>query len=179
MEQARWRKIALAGVIAIAGLLAITYPVAPGRPSKLSAPAEISPGRRLKETVVKMATPDRPVELDGDDAPSGNKGFIKTPPQTRLISSASKDKGPLRESVLKLESLLSPTELQVYYTDLLLSDWMIARDDLTDGVGWSGVFMQLEPTEKTMGVFAVVKRIGPPSGPANPTSISILKTEEH
>ena len=104
--------------------------------------------------------------------------FIKTPPKTIVIKHSSKVNGDIRESVLKLESELSPTELQIYYTDMLLKDWMIPRDDLTKGIGWSGVFEQIEPKERSMGIFAVVKSIGPISGPENPTIISIIRTEE-
>ena len=103
--------------------------------------------------------------------------FIKKPPQSRVLKRSSTTEDRTRVSTLKLESWLSPTDLQVYYTDMLVKDWMIAKDDLTEGIGWSGVFMQMEPEEKSMGIFVVVEKIGPPSGRANPTIISIMKIE--
>lgn len=168
IDWSRWKRVAVVGASVVAGLGAVVYLVAPG-PVPEAQPIDTKVGQ------VKW---ERTLASNTDQRSSGNEGFIKTPPRTRVINSVSKIKGPVRESVLKLESMLSPTELQVYYTDLLVKDWMISRDDLTEGVGWSGVFMQIEPTDRTIGVFAVVKRIGPPSGRANPTSISILKTEE-
>lgn len=175
-------KWTVAGAVAVAGLASAIYLLVPGSVAKRPGPVDnrASPGAPRAVMNAKKIGPVGPVNRKPSnfESVSGNEVFIKTPPQSKVISSVFRGKGRVSESVLKLESLLTPTELQVYYTDLLVEDWMISRDDLTEGVGWSGVFMQIEPREKTIGVFAVVKKIGQPSGPLNPTAISIIKAEE-
>jgi len=175
-------KWAVAGAVVVASLASAIYVLAPVRAPKRPGPVDnrASPGTPRAVIDVSKIGPAGPAKSQSSnfEYAGGKEVFIKTPPQSKVISSVFRGKGRVSESVLKLESLLTPTELQVYYTDLLVEDWMISRDDLTEGVGWSGVFMQIEPREKTIGVFAVVKKIGQPSGPSNPTAISIIKAEE-
>ena len=175
-------KGAVAGAVVVASLASAIYLLAPERAPKRPGPVD----NRASAATPRTAMNAKKIEPVGQGKSQssnfkyagGKEVFIKTPPQSKVISSVFRGKGRVSEFVLKLESLLTPTELQVYYTDLLVKDWMISRDDLTEGVGWSGVFMQIEPDEKTIGVFAVVKKIGQPSGPSNPTAISIIKAEE-
>jgi len=122
---------------------------------------------------------------DPENAATQHARVLKTraaplglPPRTRLVDRQTTVGGKIAESVTKLESHLSPEELQVFYTDLLVADWLTVRDNLTAGVGWNGVFMQIEGKERSLGIFAVVKSIGRPSGPLNPTRISIIKVEQ-
>lgn len=99
---------------------------------------------------------------------------IKLPPSTTVLSNSEETTGGLKKTIIKLESWESPDDLQIYFTDLLLKDWMIMRDDLTPGVGWSGVFLQIEPIDRNLGIFAVVHKMGAASGPNNPTRITIM-----
>lgn len=99
---------------------------------------------------------------------------IKLPPDTSGVSSTEETTGGLKKTIVKLESWASPDDLQIFFTDQLLEDWMIMRDDLTPHVGWSGVFLQIEPIDRNLGIFAVVHKMGIPSGRNNPTRITIM-----
>ncbi len=111
-------------------------------------------------TSVLMKSDIKPRERPVTKTSSTQKGIIPVPPQTKIISSDSSVTGELRESIAKLESELSPVDLQLFYTDLLLKDWIVLRDSLTEGVGWSGVFLQIDEPEKRLGIFTNVKTIG-------------------
>ncbi len=130
---------------------------APGR----SSVSKISNNESHKISIAKTSGP--------------RKAIIRVPPRTRVISSDSSVVGETRESVAKLESELSPDDLQLFYTDLLLKEWIVLRDSLTERVGWSGVFLQIEEPEKRLGIFANVKTIG---SAHSETRISLYLVEE-
>ncbi len=157
-----------------AALASAAYMAAPKGPA---TPRVDNKTKRKVEAAKPGGRSAKPVRGSKQTAESSHE-FIAIPPQTRVLKRSRTIRDGRRESTLKLESSLSPTDLQVFYTDLLVKDWMISRDDLTEGIGWNGVFMQIDPEEKSMGIFAVVKKIGPASGAANPTTIAILKVEK-
>lgn len=103
--------------------------------------------------------------------------ILAIPPDTKVISASTKLSGRLKQNTIELETKLSPEELQVYYTDLLLKKWIIRRDTLTDGVGWNGVFMQIEGKQRRLGVFAVVDRLTA-AGARPVTRVSVLGVDE-
>ena len=104
--------------------------------------------------------------------------IVMVPPRTSVLSEKQKSEGDIKESFVLLESELTPDELQLFYTDLLLKDWIVWRDSLTEGIGWSGVFLQIDDKERRLAVFAVIKKAGFASQDANITRISIYKVEE-
>ncbi|MCK4268226.1 MAG: hypothetical protein KAX16_05300 [Actinomycetia bacterium] len=104
--------------------------------------------------------------------------IVMVPPRTSVLSEKQKSEGDIKESFALLESELTPDELQLFYTDLLLEDWIVWRDSLTEGIGWSGVFLQIDDKERRLAVFAVIKKAGFASQDANITRISIYKVEE-
>jgi hypothetical protein len=126
-----------------------------------TAAASVS-GRRT-ETVVR-AIDQLPVEMQ--------------PPGSRVIDTAVEVKDGRREKVVKLESSLTPAELQIFYTDHLVKDWIIYRDTLTEGVGWSGVFLQVGETERRLGIFTVIREWSNDSDDRYLTKISLLMAEE-
>lgn len=164
--------VGISGICLIAGIFIVGNLLTP-----MKVPTKRQIQNKRKPKPAREVKPAETVALA--IAPAGdNRLAIRTPPQTKILVRSTDVKEGVRQSLLKLESTLAPSDLQIFYTDLLLKDWIIMRDDLTEGVGWSGVFRQIDENEKSIGVFARVKTIGPPSGPANPTTISILKTEE-
>lgn len=104
--------------------------------------------------------------------------IVMVPPRTSVLSEKQKNEGDIKESFVLLESELTPDELQLFYTDLLLEDWIVWRDSLTEGIGWSGVFLQIDDKERRLAVFAVIKKTGFASQDALITRISIYKVEE-
>lgn len=106
------------------------------------------------------------------------KSLLPQPPKTRLLATKTETKNGVRQTVEKLETSLTPGELQLYYTDRLLKDWLIERDDLTAGVGWSGLFSQLEPKLVRIAIVSLVSRLAVDPANAGPTRITIIKIEE-
>ncbi len=100
------------------------------------------------------------------------------PPKARIISVTSETVKGLSETVTRLETPLRPWELQIFYTDALAKEWIILRDTLTEGVGWSGVFLQIEGDERRLGIFANVEELGSGRGKEVMTQISILEFAE-
>ena len=136
------------------------------------------PGRTTKAPVqasVVKTSKSEPRERGIAKTSGARKAIVRVPPRTIVISTDSSDTGETRESVAKLESELSPDDLQLFYTDLLLNDWIVLRDSLTEGVGWSGVFLQIDEPEKRLGIFANVETIGPTH---SDTRISLFLVEE-
>lgn len=86
------------------------------------------------------------------------------PAGARLLSVTNATRDGHKETFVRLDTPLSPTELQVFYTDDLVKDWMILRDSLTEQIGWSGVFLQIGDKENRLGIFGVVREVSGRSG---------------
>lgn len=114
-------------------------------------------------------------EVFDDDLPSQ---LPPVPPGGEIVGLDIQTGDGLRETVVKLESYLSPLQLATFYTDALVDDWIIYRDDLSGNAGWSGVFMQIGDIERRMGVFTAAQRWSDLKEAPVATSISIILVEE-
>ncbi len=99
------------------------------------------------------------------------------PVGSKVIVVEQDEKNGLRETVIKLETVLTPIELSTFYTDELVGDWMIYRDTLTEGMGWNGVFLQYGEIERRLGVFGVVRSRGVGADRGIVTTVSMLLVE--
>lgn len=99
------------------------------------------------------------------------------PVGSKVIAVEQDENNGLRETVIKLETVLTPIELSTFYTGELVEDWMIYRDTLTEGTGWNGVFLQYGDIERRLGVFGVVRSRGVGAGGGIVTVVSMLLVE--
>lgn len=131
------------------------------------------------EVIMKEAPPVVAGQEPVVKSSRGNlRGLIPLPQETRMLGTKTEVKNGVRRTVENLESALTPGELQLYYTDLLLKDWSIEQDDLTEGVGWTGLFAQIEPKMVRMAIITLVSRLAVNPANAGLTRISIVKVEE-
>ncbi len=100
------------------------------------------------------------------------------PDQTKIVELSQESREDVRQTVVKLESRLSPVELSTFYTSALVADWILYRDTLSADLGWNGVFLQAGPNERSLGIFAVVSDLHTAGSGKIQTIISILLAEE-
>jgi hypothetical protein len=104
--------------------------------------------------------------------------FEAVPPGARVVGADTRIDNGRREVSVSLESEWSPLDLEIFYTEELVKDWIVYRDTLTEGVGWSAVFLQLDGVERSLGVFAVIKNWDEGRSGRYKTKVSLLMAEE-
>lgn len=110
---------------------------------------------------------------------SGARDFedIGRPPKSKIIWQQKSKISGLDSKTVKYISRSTPKQAQLYFTNMLLNDYYIVRDDLltNDGHGWVGIFRKKD-NDDILAIFTTSKLIGSnPGSPNNPTEISIMK----
>ena len=140
-----------------------------------------SASRSLRENDRGVLTQNRPRSYGGSAMAlsyrAGSSSLPSLPTGAKVLEVEQEESSGLRETIVKLETGLTPIELSTFYTDELVEDWIIYRDTLTEETGWSGVFLQYGDIERRLGVFGVVKSRGVGATGGTVTAVSMLLVE--
>jgi hypothetical protein len=105
--------------------------------------------------------------------------FVVLPKHSKVAGRSVKVEDGVKKSILKFEAPLSPKELSWFYVEALVADgWGILRDDLTETIGWSAIFINFDDKERTLAVFAVVRQIQVMAAPSGLSDVRIIMIEQ-
>jgi hypothetical protein len=105
--------------------------------------------------------------------------FVVLPKHSKVDGRSVKVEDGVKKSILKFEVPLSPKELSWFYVEALVADgWGILRDDLTETIGWSAIFINFDDKERTLAVFAVVRQIQAIAAPSQLSDVRIIMVEQ-
>lgn len=139
------------------------------REQKNEPPVTAGMGKPVVKKKIRMPASDTPGAKDFKD--------IGGPPDANIIWQQQGSIAGLKAKTVKYVSRGSPAEMQLFFTDKLLHNYSVIRDDLStsDGYGWTGIFLNPQ-TNEMIAVVSTSKRIGPPpGGRENPTEVSIMR----
>lgn len=170
LSEIRWYRIEQIWMAVFLLILAVSVSLIIQRPVP-NRKNEVADNAAALSVNLRPALPDH-------DIPGGHDfRDIGRPPDSKIIWTQKSRLAGLTSNTVKYLSRRTPGEMQIFFTDRLMIQYAIIRDELvsTDGHGWSGIFADYANNE-TVFVFSASKRIGPPpGGNENPTEVSVMK----